>query len=150
MVICYFKGVARNKIQILELLSGAEMDGVVHDQWIVTEIDGARVFIFDQDAVCSYHLVGETVWVEVSVMPIEVQEHPCDAVGFLDMRSFVGTINEISETCDGYNYLINVNGFQVDLSWGIQFHTGSCLKVIGRIDLVKVENETHTGWRTVI
>jgi len=142
--------VVRNKIQILELLPGAEMDGMVHDQWIVTKIDGARVLIFDQDAVCSNNSEGETVWVKVSVMPIKVQEHPCDVVGFLDKRSFVGTINEMSETCDGFNYLINVNGFQVDLSWSTQFRTGLCLKVTGRIDLVDIENETNTGWRTVI
>ena len=134
----------------MELIPGAEMDGVVHDQWIVTEIGGVRVFIFDQDALCPRCLIGETVGVKVSVMPIEVREHPCDVVGFIDKRSFIGAISEASKTSDGYNYLINVNGFQIDLTWSKQFRNGSCLKIRGRIDIVEVENVTNTGWKTVV
>jgi hypothetical protein len=138
-----------NQIKILDLIPGAELDGVVHDQWIVTEIDGAKVYLFDQDALCSINLVGKTVGMVIDVMPIEVQEHPCEYIGFMDERRFVGKIIECIKTTDGFNSLIDINGFQVNLSWSYCYSSSSCVKVRDRMDLVEIESDKQTGWKTV-
>lgn len=125
------------------------MDNIIHDQWIVTELGGTRIYIFDPDAVCPQDSVGNKVDLKVGIMPIRIRSHPCDRVGFLDKRNFVGMVINSSKTEDRFDYLININGLTAHLTWSQFYLNGTCLKIYGRIDVTDIKNETYTGWKTV-
>jgi hypothetical protein len=138
-----------NRVKIISIKSGAELGEVVHDQWLELEFEGERLILFDQDAVLPPDCTGKEVGVKISVMPVKVEKSECNKNGFVDKRSFVGKIIEKERGDDSTNYVLDIDGLKVNLSWPDEFDLMSCVKIEGRLDVEKIEGVKDTGWKTI-
>lgn len=139
-----------NQVEIYEMVPGAVLGDVVHDQWIVAEVHGKRVFIFDQEAVCPRSLIGEKARVKIGVTPVEIEECALCEAGFLGRGNFAATVIKVLEKDEGFEYILDVKGLKLHLSLSQRYVTGSRLKIEGRLDLIDIDADNKTGWRNCI
>ena len=129
---------------IKEIKSGAELGGIVHDQWIHFKTDGANIWLFDEDMICPAKLEGKRVEVKIGVLPLDVKLVDSGSEGFLGKRQLRGRIKERR----GDLWLLNVNEIILLVPQEDWFRPGQLVEFEGRLNLLEIKNQT-SGWKNV-
>jgi hypothetical protein len=135
---------------ISAITPGAELGGVVHDQWVKIRFRDKELFVFDQDLLCPNSYVGQRKRIKIEVIPIKVDEADNGEPGFVDNRNFIGRVLDRFKIISGSLYLIDVDGIPIHLDSSEDFEEGKLLKIEGRLDLIAMESLEQPGWRKAL
>ena len=135
-------------VYINSIVAGAELGGIVHDQWVNIRFRDLELCLFDQDVICPDCRVGQYLKMKMGVMPVKV-EIVEDNPRFLDNRHFIGIVVEVFPREEGSTYLVDVGGLLLHLDSSMEFSKGTTLRIDGRLDLIALESSEQSGWRSV-
>lgn len=129
---------------IKEIKSGAELGGIVHDQWINFKTDSSSIWLFDENMICPSNLNGKQVEVKIGLLPRDIQLLDSGSEGFFGKRIIRGRVMEKREEL----WLLKVNEviLQVPLEEG--FRLGQLVEIEGRFNLLAIKDQ-NSGWINV-
>jgi hypothetical protein len=136
-----------NHLLVTDIITGAVMDDVVHDQWVEVRFGEGSLIIFDQDAICPRQFVGFRAGLKIGLIPLRISK-VCNEGTVADDGSYVCKVIERSRVDGVWKYLFDL-GVKVHLSWDEKLEMGSYYRVEGRLDLLDIEGEDRSGWRKV-
>ena len=135
-----------NWLLVTDVIPGAVMGDVVHDQWVDVRVDGGRLIVFDQDAICPRRFIGHRARLIIGLMPLRINKVRRDWK-VADEGSYIGKVIERARVGGVWEYLFDLEGVKVHVSWDEKLEMDSLYKVEGRLDLLDIEGGEKTGWR---
>ena len=131
------------EVKIEAVAPGAELEGIVYDQWVTVSRGSARLELFDMDCICPESLVGTTQRVKIGLMPTRIrpaQKVATNATGNTFIAKVVPNIGDEAK-------LVEVFGVTMQLLTDREQKPGSVLEIRGRLDLLEIRGVDHEGWR---
>ena len=131
------------EVTIEAVTPGAELEGIVYDQWVTVSRGNVRLEVFDMDCICPESLVGTTQRVKNGLMPTRIkssQKYATNATGNTFIAKIVPSIGDEAK-------LIEVFGITMQLLTDREQKPGSVLEIRGRLDLLEIRGVDHEGWR---
>jgi len=126
---------------IHEIQSGAEVGGIIHDQWIHFKTENTNLWLFDQNTICPLDLIGKKVKVKIGFLPMKIQKIISGREEFLNNRQIRGKVGEKR----GDNWLLHVNEVTLLTSSLEELVIGQLVKAEGRLNLLEIKNYSG-GW----
>jgi len=133
------------EVTIEAVTPGAELGGVIYDQWVTVSGEGVRLELFDMDCICPEFLVGTTRRVKIGLMATKIVPSGGKATTGKG-NTFVARI--IQRNRGDKADLIEVNGIPMHLLTDRGQNPGAFLEIRGRLDLLDIESEESEGWRS--
>lgn len=137
----------RNIVNVMEIESGAELEGTVYDQWVRIGYPGNTLTLFDSDMIFSPDHVGKKVEIRVDAMFTEL-ELDVDDPPMAKENRFVGKIKSVRKDDALFEHVVDLQGFLVILSDFKEHRVGSMIRFKARLDVVEVLGITGS-WKTV-
>jgi hypothetical protein len=134
-----------NRLLVTDIIPGAVLGDVVHDQWIEVGVDGESLLLFDQDAICPRRFIGYRAGLKIGLMPLSIRKVNCGEK--VDDGSYICKVIERTWVDGVWGYLFDLEGVKVHLCWDEKIEVGSLYQVEGRLDLLDVEGDGKSGWR---
>jgi len=131
------------EVNIEAVVPGAELEGVVYDQWVTISRGRARLELFDQNCICPESLAGTTQRVKIGLMPTRLVPSQAGATSAKG-NTFVAKV--VTEYARGEVNLIDVFGIPMRLMAEYEEKPGSFLEIRGRLDLLDIEGVESGGW----
>lgn len=132
------------EVKIEAVTPGAELEGVVYDQWVTISSGGVRLELFDQDCICPESLVGTTRRVKIGLLPTRIVPSRIEATS-MKGNTFIAHV--IPRNGGDVASLIDVLGIHMRLMTDREQKPGSFLEIRGRLDLLDIEGVKSEGWR---
>jgi len=126
---------------IQEIQSGAEVGGIIHDQWIHFKTENTNLWLFDQNSICPLDVIGKKVEVKIGFLPMEIQNIISGKEEFLNNRQLKGRVGKKR----GNYMLLHVNEVTLLISSIGELVIGQLVKADGRLDLLEIKNYSG-GW----
>ena len=137
----------RNIVNVMEIESGAELDGTVYDQWVRIGYPGHTVTLFDSNMLVPEDYVGKKVEIKVDTMFTEL-EPEVDEPQMVKGNRFIGKILSVKLEDSLYEHIVDLLGFQVTLIDNAEYRVGSKVRFKARLDVVEVLG-TKGSWKNV-
>lgn len=134
-----------NAVNVMEIESGAELDGTVYDQWVRIGWRGHTLTVFDMDMIVSEDLVGSKVDMKVDVMYTEL-EPEVDESPMAKGNRFIGVIKSVKKDDTLFDHVVDLEGLEVTLSDHMEHRVGSKVRFKARLDVVNVRGSSG-GWK---
>ena len=135
----------RNIVNVMEIEPGAELDGVIYDQWVRIGYPGHTLTLFDSDLIVPEDYVGKKVEIRVDAMFTEL-EPDVDDPPMSKGNRFIGTIMSIKKDESLFEHMVDLGGFQVTLSDHTEYSVGSRIRFKARLDVVELLGSTGS-WK---
>jgi hypothetical protein len=132
------------EVKIEAVTPGAELEGVVYDQWVTISRGGVRLELFDQDCICPESLVGTPQRVRIGLLATRIVPSRVEATS-MDKNTFVAHV--MPRNGGDEASLIDVLGIPMRLMTEHEQKPGSFLELRGRLDLLDIEGVESEGWR---
>ena len=132
------------EVKIEAVTPGAELEGVIYDQWVTIRSGRTRLELFDQDCICPESLVGTRQRVRIGMLPTRIVPSRSEATS-MNKNTFVARVmpRNGGDEAD----LIDVLGIPMRLMTDRKRKPGSFLEICGRLDLLDIEGVESGGWR---
>ncbi len=134
-----------NAVNVMEIESGAELDGTVYDQWVRIGYRGHTLTLFDSNMLVPKDFVGTKVEMKADAMFTEL-EPDVDDPPMEKGNKFIGTIMSVKKNESLFDHMVDLGGFQVTLSDHTEYRVGSRLRFKARLDVVDVRGSTGS-WK---
>jgi len=132
------------EVKIEAVTPGAELKGVIHDQWVTISSGGVKLELFDQDCICPESLVETTRRVKIGLLPTRIAPSRVEATS-MKGNTFIAHV--IPHNGGDEASLIDVLGIPMQLMADREQKPGSFLEIRGRLDLMDIEGVESEGWR---
>ncbi len=132
------------EVKIEAVTPGAELKGVIHDQWVTIRSGRTRLELFDQDCICPESLVGTTRRVKIGLLPTRIVPSRVEATS---VRGNTFVAHVMPRNGGDEASLIDVLGIPMRLMTDREQEPGSILEIRGRLDLLDIEGVESEGWR---
>ena len=135
----------RNIVNVMEIESGAELDGTVYDQWVRIAYKDHSLSLFDMNMLAHEGAAGEYHDLKISVMFTELEagvQDPPMAKG----NRFRGKVVEVTEKDGVFEHIVDLDGLRVTLSDHEEYNVGIMLGFKARLDLLDFRGATG-GWK---
>ena len=133
------------EVRIEAVTPGAELEGIVYDQWVTVSRGIARLELFDMNCMCPESLVGTTQRVKIGLMPTRIVPSQSEATS-VKGNTFVAQI--IRRDGGDEANLIEVLGIPMQLMTDREPKPDSLLEIRGRLDLLDMESVESEGWKS--
>ena len=134
-----------NAVNVMEIESGAELDGTIYDQWVRIGWRGHTLTLFDSNMLVSNDQIGSKVDMMVDAMFTEL-EPEVDDPPMAKGNKFIGTILSVRKDESLFEHIVDLEGLQVTLSDNMEHRVGSRIRFKSRLDVVDVRGSTG-GWK---
>ncbi len=131
------------EVKIEAVTPGAELEGVVYDQWVTVSREEVSLELFDMDCICPESLVGTTRRVKIGLMATRIAPSQSQATS-VKGNTFIAQV--IQRNGENKADLIEVQGIPMQLLTDQELNPGSFLEIRGRLDLLGIERGESEGW----
>ena len=136
-----------NVVKVLEIETGAELDGTVYDQWVRIAYKDHSLSLFDMNMLAYESAAGDYHELSISVMFTELEE-VVDAPPSAKGNRFRGKVVAVTEEDGLYEHIVDLDGLRVTLSDHEEHKVGATLRFKARLDLLDFRGATGE-WKDV-
>jgi hypothetical protein len=131
------------EVTIEAVAPGAELEGIVYDQWVTISRRNVRLGLFDMSCICPESLVGTKQRVKIGLMPTRIAPSQKEATSITGNTFIAKVVPNIGDE----EKLVEVFGVTMQLLTDREQEPGSVLEIRGRLDLLEIRGVDHEGWR---